>query len=477
VAGDKLPLGSFPTAEAAARAYDACAAPHPERPLNFPAEHARGSASASRQPAALTLVIGPPPSQRDGADECGGSELRDSAEAGGDDGGGSVLSAEQAWRGTAPGSTAPPAYGNKLKADCMQYVGVSYMQRRTVNPYRAQICYMNRGHTICYSATAKQAALAYDAIASTIPGRKLNFPTATSLVMANGMLRSGAVGAPAEATVIASIAAYRATQTTAQPSPHARGPRGEIKYLGVSMNNGSYKAEISSGGQRQHLGSHPTAEDAARAYDAVACTIPGRALNFSSGGSSAAAARDAPANARLLPTPLEPHAAFSTSAARDASPHDADDDVAPAADPHTRKRKRKPSSQLSAAREASRLDDDDDIPAADPHARASKGKSSSQPRRAEAAQRHRSKQPAKPSPPRGTARRRQSGARAHAPLPPMTWVPPTAESVDALQRRTTLELFLAGVDEDGEPLNGASQVGLPDLTVAELLALQMKRGA
>jgi hypothetical protein len=34
-----------------------------------------------------------------------------------------------------------------------------------------------------------------------------------------------------------------------------------------------------------------------------------------------------------------------------------------------------------------------------------------------------------------------------------------------------LERFLAGVDEDGVPLNGPAEMGLPDLTLAELLAV------
>jgi hypothetical protein len=38
-------------------------------------------------------------------------------------------------------------------------------------------------------------------------------------------------------------------------------------------------------------------------------------------------------------------------------------------------------------------------------------------------------------------------------------------------RRSILELVLAGVDEDGETLNGPSHVGLHDLTVVEHLAL------
>jgi hypothetical protein len=41
--------------------------------------------------------------------------------------------------------------------------------------------------------------------------------------------------------------------------------------------------------------------------------------------------------------------------------------------------------------------------------------------------------------------------------------------VDQPARRSVLELFLAGVDEDGVPLNGPCQLGVTDLTVAKLL--------
>jgi hypothetical protein len=47
--------------------------------------------------------------------------------------------------------------------------------------------------------------------------------------------------------------------------------------------------------------------------------------------------------------------------------------------------------------------------------------------------------------------------------------------VDQPARRSILELFLAGIDEDGVPLNGPAQVGLPDLTLAELQAMAKRQ--
>jgi hypothetical protein len=64
-----------------------------------------------------------------------------------------------------------------------------------------------------------------------------------------------------------------------------------------------------------------------------------------------------------------------------------------------------------------------------------------------------------------------SAAQAHRFLQPMQQLPHSAAHADLPARRSILELFIAGVDEDGEPLNGPTQVGLHDLTVAEHLAL------
>jgi hypothetical protein len=73
VQGDKIPLGSFLTPEAAARVYDRWAAATPGRALNFRAGYERGSARASRQRGALTTRPGAHvhglPQQRDEDDK------------------------------------------------------------------------------------------------------------------------------------------------------------------------------------------------------------------------------------------------------------------------------------------------------------------------------------------------------------------------------------------------------------------------
>jgi hypothetical protein len=63
----------------------------------------------------------------------------------------------------------------------------------------------------------------------------------------------------------------------------------------------------------------------------------------------------------------------------------------------------------------------------------------------------------------------------HYPLrQPSQQLPDWAAHVDPACR-TILALFLAGIDEDGVLLNGPSQVGLPDLTVAELRAMTRRK--
>jgi hypothetical protein len=47
----------------------------------------------------------------------------------------------------------------------------------------------------------------------------------------------------------------------------------------------------------------------------------------------------------------------------------------------------------------------------------------------------------------------------------------TELTVDLPACPSILELFLAGVGEEGVPLNGPTELGLYDLTVAELVAL------
>jgi hypothetical protein len=69
-------------------------------------------------------------------------------------------------------------------AGAVKYFGVARDTRSIHNPYTAQI-WMNgkQTHLGCYP-TGEAAARAYDAVASTISGRKLNFPNASSAVAA-----------------------------------------------------------------------------------------------------------------------------------------------------------------------------------------------------------------------------------------------------------------------------------------------------
>jgi hypothetical protein len=65
-----------------------------------------------------------------------------------------------------------------------------------------------------------------------------------------------------------------------------------------------------------------------------------------------------------------------------------------------------------------------------------------------------------------------SAAHAHRSLQlPQQQLPHSAAHVDLPAHPSILELFIAGIDEDGVPLNGPTQVDLHDLTVAEHLAL------
>jgi hypothetical protein len=87
--GDKIPLGSFLTAEAAAHAYDGWAAATPGRALNFPDGYERGSSRASRQRVALTTRPGAHahglPQQRNGDDDDDPEQLTASDWSGGND--------------------------------------------------------------------------------------------------------------------------------------------------------------------------------------------------------------------------------------------------------------------------------------------------------------------------------------------------------------------------------------------------------
>jgi hypothetical protein len=50
-------------------------------------------------------------------------------------------------------------------------------------------------------------------------------------------------------------------------------------------------------------------------------------------------------------------------------------------------------------------------------------------------------------------------------------LPHSAAHADLPAHPSILELFIAGIDEEGVPLNSLTEVGLHDLTVAELVAL------
>jgi hypothetical protein len=185
-----------------------------------------------------------------------------------------------------------------------------------------------------------------------------------------------------------------------------------------------YQARIKVDGKQEYLGSHPTAEAAARAYDAAARTILGRGLNFQTGGSSAATACGVVRmDARSLPALRagQPSQPPRVALVDDGSP-------ATAASAHARKRKQPSSSSLPRAGAAPQL-----------------------PRR----QQH-------------LRQKTHAIAQARRSLQPTQQLP---AHVDQSARPSILELFLAGIDEDGEPLNGPTQVGAHDMTVAELLAV------
>jgi hypothetical protein len=171
------------------------------------------------------------------------------------------------------------------KAECAQYVGVSYdckTSRRT-KPFRAMINFQSKEHHICYAPTARDAARAHDAVASMIPGRKHNFQTTSSAGQSSSQRSSGTSVVPSERDIRAKIAAIQ----------RGFGPAGAVKYFGVfkiRRIRNPYQAQIQMDGKKKHLGNHPTGEAAACAYDAVARTIPGRKLNFPNASSEAAAA-------------------------------------------------------------------------------------------------------------------------------------------------------------------------------------------
>jgi hypothetical protein len=428
VQGGKIPLGSFITAEAAARAYDGWAAASPGRALGVPTGDELGSARAPRPRAGLTTRPSAHahglPRQQHGDNDDEPEQLTDSDGSDGDSDGGKATSIERPRRGTVQGKAPAAGTARGSKADCVRYVGVRIDEGNAFNPFRAAICVNSKIYHICYCPTAEAAARAYDVVACMIPGRALNFPTTTPAAASSSQQRKGASTFPAESDILAAIAALRQAKP---PLPRT----GAVKYVGVCIDKHSaynpYRASIKVDGKMKYLGSYPTAEAAASAYDTAARTISGRRLNFPTGGSSSAAACEVVRmDARSLPALGEG----------------------------------RPSQPLCI------VHDDVGSPctAASAHARKRKPPSSSRPRAAAAAQ-----APARQQHPRQKTHAR--AADVHHSLQPTQQLPHSAAHVDLPARRSILELFLAGVDEDGEPLNGPTQVGLHDLTVAEHLAL------
>jgi hypothetical protein len=428
---DTIPLGSFLTAEAATRVYDRRAAATPGRALNLSACYEGGSALDSYQRTALATRPGTHahgghglPQQRDGNGDDNPEQLTDSDWSDGDDDGHGMTSIERAARDCAQRKAPAAGIARGSLTDCAQYVGVTFVERKKAAPFQAQIRFKSKNHHICRCPTAEAAARAYDVVACMIPGRPLNFPTTIPAAASSSQQREGASAVPAESDILAAIAALR----QAQPQ---LAPWGTAQYFGVHINKGStrnpYQARIRIDGKQKHLSSYPTAEAAARAYDAVARTIHGHKLNFPTGGSSvAAAAGDSCMGIRSLPA----RGAGKLSQPPRVADND-DGSHATAAAARARKRKQPSSSSLL-------------------HAIAKPQQLSRQKTHASAAQVH------------------------HPVQPSQQLRDPDAHAEDQPARRSILELFIAGIDEDGEPLNGPSQLGVPDLTVAEILAVTMR---
>jgi hypothetical protein len=130
--GDKIPLGSFHTADATARAHDGWAAATPKRALGDTVSSKRGSARAPRQRAAPTTRPGAHAHgllqrQRNDGDDDAPEQLADSDGSDGDDDGGGGTSLESAGRGTAQWNAPAAAILRGSKADCTRYVGVCFV--------------------------------------------------------------------------------------------------------------------------------------------------------------------------------------------------------------------------------------------------------------------------------------------------------------------------------------------------------------
>jgi hypothetical protein len=186
-----------------------------------------------------------------------------------------------------------------------------------------------------------------------IPGRKLNFPTASSAGQSSSQRSSGTSAVRYQRDIRAKIAAIQ----------RGYGPAGAVKYFGVCKSKrirNPYYAQVQIDGKTKHLGDHPTGEAAARAYDAVARTIRGHKLNFPTTAArqqklaSSSPRQRLHLQSRLLhaPAPSKPHGKRSHprhEAGRPTSYHQSvhaasdephDGDVSPCAQPSSRGRKR-----------------------------------------------------------------------------------------------------------------------------------------
>jgi hypothetical protein len=287
VQGDTIPLGSFLTAEAAARAYDRSAAVAPGCALNFPAGYGRSSAPAPYQRAALATQ------QRDDDDDdepelliVSDCQLTDSDWSDGDDDGDGMTCIERTARDSAQRKAPAAGIAHGSTADCAQYVGVTFDERHKAASFKAWIKFKSKKLWICCCPTAEAAARAYDLVACMIPGRKLNFPMTIPAAASSSRQGEGASAVPTESDILAAIADVRQAQQVAQT--------GAVKYFGVCIDKtrtrNPYKATVRIDRKQKNLGYHSTAEAAALAYDAGARTIRGHKLNFPICGSSVTAA-------------------------------------------------------------------------------------------------------------------------------------------------------------------------------------------
>jgi hypothetical protein len=273
--GERIQPASFLSAEIGARAHDAWVASMAERSARNQALSEHGTAcapntDADQRPSLGVSAWGLGQQLRGDADE---GEQPMAAECAAAAGGGRASHAAGPVESAAANHRAQTAAAERGgKADCAQYVGVYYHKHKSAtNPFYAHIRFGSKDFHICSCVTAEAAARAYDAIAHMIPGRELNFPTTSSMAAFGAVPSPGAI--PSESEFLAAIAALRQPQQ----------PGGEIEYVGVRRSTASansVRAQSTVDGKRTYLGSHPAAEAAARAYDVVARTIPGRTLNF-----------------------------------------------------------------------------------------------------------------------------------------------------------------------------------------------------